>query len=91
MPDGKVIHNARVTLAGNRTLRMNDVQDGYCGQLIVIQDGVGGRTLTLPAGSKVAGGGAGAIALTAAANAKDVLYWFFDGTNLYWTRDLNFT
>lgn len=82
---------AKVTLGGNRTLAISGAVAGMQGKLLVKQDGTGSRTLTLPAGSKVAGGGAGAIALTATANATDELIWEYDGTNYFWSSKLNYT
>ncbi len=84
--------NAVVTLAGNRTLSITGALTGCEGILLVKQDATGTRTLTLPAGSKVQGGGAGAITLTTTANAVDLLYWTYDGTNYWWNSPrLNFT
>lgn len=82
---------AKVTLAGNRTLAISGAADGMTFRLRVTQDGTGGRTLTLPAGSKVAGGGAGVVTLSAAAGKVDLLEGYFDGTNYWWTIDLNYT
>jgi len=84
------INNATVTLGGNRTLAISGAAAGYNGVLIVKQDGTGSRTLTLPGSSKVIGGGSGAITLTTTASAIDVLSWYYDGTNYYWTYGLNF-
>jgi|SRR5215813_10245315 len=86
-----IINNAKVTLGGNRTLAFSGLVNGMNGTLVVKQDGTGGRTLTLPAASKVVNGGGGAIALTAAANAIDVLTWTYDGTNTFWNFGLNYT
>lgn len=44
-------YNAKVTLGGNRTLAPTNIQEGDGGALLVIQDGTGGRTLTVPGGS----------------------------------------
>jgi hypothetical protein len=79
---GQPVSHAKVTLGGNRTLDIVGEVDGYSGTLIVIQDGTGSRTLTLPAGSIEEGG---SIVLSTAAGAKDVLAWIYDGTNFYWT------
>lgn len=81
--------NSVVTLGGNRTLAITGAANGSEGTLIVKQDGTGSRTLALPAGSKVDAGGAGAITLTATASAIDVLHWRYDGTNYFWTKNLN--
>jgi hypothetical protein len=86
----KVVQNATVTLGGNRTLAIASAANGMTGVLIVKQDGTGSRTLTLPAGSKVIAGGAGAVTLSTAANSIDVLAWVYDGTNYLWTIGKNY-
>jgi hypothetical protein len=52
----------------------------------VTQDATGGRTLTLPSTTnKVLGStSTTTIALSSAANAKDILNFYYDGTNCYW-------
>jgi hypothetical protein len=54
--------------------------------LVVSQDAIGGRTITLPSTSnKVIGStSTTTIALSSAANAKDILNFYYDGTNCYW-------
>lgn len=84
-------NNARVTLGGNRTLDITGEVDGATGLLIVIQDGTGGRTLTLPGSSKVINGGGGAVTLSTGAGDIDILTWFYDGTNFYWTIGMDYT
>lgn len=49
--DGSVSNNLKVTLSGNRTLALTDMQDGALYSLWVYQDGVGGHTLTFPGGT----------------------------------------
>ncbi len=68
--------SARVTLGGNRTLSITNMNNGMYLTLLVVQDGTGGRTLTLPSGTKVINGGAGAVTLSSAANAQDILTFF---------------
>ena len=75
--------NAVVTLGGNRTLAFSNVVAGTYYTLRVIQDGTGSRTLAMPSGSKVINGGAGAVTLSTAASAVDLLTFYYDGTN-YW-------
>lgn len=82
---------ARVTLSGNRTLSITGATDGMSGIVRVTQDGTGGRTLALPGNSKVISGGSGAITLSPAASAVDILAWEYDGTNFYWTVGRNFS
>ena len=57
--------------------------------LKLTQDATGSRTATWPAAVKWSGGTA--PTLTTAANAVDVIRFFFDGTNYYGTYDLNFS
>lgn len=86
----KAVQNSTVTLAGNRNLAMSGWVNGQTGVLIVKQDATGSRTLALPASSKVINGGSGAITLTTAANAIDILTVVYDGTNYFWTHGKNF-
>ncbi len=89
--EGNSSQNAKVTLTDNRTLSITGMTNGATGTLIVIQDAVGSRTLTLPAGSKVANGGSGAVTLTPTASARDILSFYYDGTSFYWNVGLNYT
>lgn len=85
-----LVNNATVTLAGNRTLAFSGLINGMTGTLIVRQDGVGTRTLTLPASSKVISGGAGVITLSTAANSVDILSFTYNGTDIFWTFGKNY-
>jgi len=79
--------NASVTLGGNRTLSLSPAPaSGSYGTLVITQDATGGRTLTLPSGTnKVLGStSTTTIALSTAANAKDILNFYFDGTTYFW-------
>jgi hypothetical protein len=79
--------NASVTLGGNRTLSFASMPAiGSYGTLVVTQDATGGRTITLPSTSnKVLGStSTTTITLSSAANAKDILNFYYDGTNCYW-------
>lgn len=82
--------NVYVTLGGNRTLSITNAVAGSYGTIVLTQDGTGSRTLALPASSKVVGGGAGVIALTTTAAAKDILTFYFDGTNYFWNYGKNY-
>ena len=68
--------NVEFTLNANTTLVIQNAQPGQFLLAIVRQDATGGRTITLPAGSTVGNNGGGAVALSAAANAKDYLTFF---------------
>ena len=72
--------NAQATLTF--TAHTNPVIGGNY-VLKVIQDATGGEGLTLGTGCtwKVAGGGSGAVTLTNATNALDVLTFIYDGAN----------
>jgi phage baseplate assembly protein W len=87
----KSAQNATVTLGGARGLAFSGIASGMTGTLIVKQDATGGRTLALPAGSKVINGGAGAVTLSTAGGAIDILTWVYDGTNTFWTYGKNYT
>jgi hypothetical protein len=79
--------NASVTLGGNRTLSFASTPAvGSYGTLIVTQDATGNRTITLPSTSNKVLGSASTttIALSTAANAKDILNFYYDGANCYW-------
>ena len=79
--------NASVTLAGNRTLSFSTPPaSGAYGTLVVKQDATGGRTLTLPSvANKILGSSSTTtIGLSVAANAIDIVNFYFDGTNYFW-------
>lgn len=84
--------NAEVTLTGNiTTFTITNAVAGTYATIRMIQDGTGSRLLSaLPANSKVFNGGAGAITLSTAAGAIDLLTCYFDGTNYYWNYALNY-
>jgi hypothetical protein len=82
--------NAAITLTGNTTLAISNPVAGQTGLLTVTQDATGGRTISLPANSKVVSGGGGIIYLTPAANAVDILTFYYDGTNYYWNIGRNY-
>jgi hypothetical protein len=79
--------NAKVTLAGARTLVIANMETGDTGLILVKQDSAGGRTLTLPGGSTIVGGGT--YTASSAANATDVLGVYYDGTTYWWTIGYN--
>ena len=79
--------NASVTLGGDRTLSFSTTPvAGAYGTLVVTQDGTGGRKLTLPSTTNKVLGSAtsSSISLSAAPNTKDIVNFYFDGTNCYW-------
>lgn len=77
---------------GTRALNVTGLIGGGVYILEIKQDSTGGAAMTLGTGCtwKVKGGGAGAITLTAAANAIDELVIMYDGTNCLTTLNTNF-
>jgi uncharacterized protein (TIGR02145 family) len=82
--------NASVTLGGNRILSFSTTPlAGAYGTVVLTQDATGNRTITLPSingvANKVLGSAStSTVALSTAANAKDILNFYFDGTTCYW-------
>ena len=74
--------NARVTLTANiTTFNFTGAVAGDGGVLTAIQNGIGGWTLAMPTGHLKEGG---ALVLSTPAEAKDILGWYYDGTNYFW-------
>jgi hypothetical protein len=71
--------NAKVTIAGSRTLALTNTKSGQRGSLIVTQNATGGFTLTLPAGSKASG------TPVTTANAVNKYEFLYDGATYFWT------
>ena len=82
--------NAAITLTQNSTLSFSATPlVGSYGTVVLTQDGTGSRTITLPTivgvTNKVLGSSSGtSIALSTSASAKDILNFYYDGTNCYW-------
>ena len=82
--------NAAITLTQNSALSFTTAPPvGSYGTVVLTQDGTGGRTLSLPvvsgATNKVLGStSTSSVALSSAANSKDILNFYYDGTNCYW-------
>lgn len=83
--------NKSVKLSGNRTLNITNVQNGAEGKLIIKQDSIGMRKLTLPANSFVNNEGNGSLELTPVAGGIDIASFIYDGTNYYWTIQKSYT
>jgi hypothetical protein len=79
--------NAKVTIAGARTLVITNMEAGDTGLILVKQDAAGSRTLTLPGSSTIVGGGT--YTASSAANATDVLGVYYDGSTYWWTIGYN--
>lgn len=89
--------NNQVILTANTTLSLINVRNGEYGTLIVTQDAIGGRTLTLgnvngSAGThRVANGGGGSVILTSNASATDIITFTYNGSTMYWTVGNDYT
>jgi hypothetical protein len=79
--------NATVTLGGARTLAITGMEAGDTGLILVKQDQAGGKTLALPGGSLIVGGGA--YTASAAPGATDILGVYYDGAAYWWTIGYN--
>lgn len=79
--------NANVTLTADRVINWTNPVAGQRGTVRVVQDGVGGHSITAYQLAGVAGdvlfAGGVAPTLTGAASAQDVLEWYYDGTQLH--------
>jgi hypothetical protein len=89
--------NYEATLTATTTLNLTNVRNGDFGTIIIRQDGVGSRTLTLgtvngPTGThRVANGGGGSIILTSNASAIDILTFTYNGSIMFWTVGNDYT
>ncbi len=87
--DLKKGYNSQVTLTNNLTLNLLNLTAGDYGTIVIIQDVVGSRTITLPSNSIVMGTqGSSTLTLSTTANYKDIATFYYDGTNIYWTISL---
>ncbi len=79
--------------SGSRTLNISNPVVGGRYAIKLIQDSTGGEGLLLGTGCtwKVAGGGSGAVTLTAGAGAIDVLEFRYDGANCLAVLNANFS
>ena len=89
--------NYEITLTASTTLNLTNVRNGDYGNIVVNQDGVGSRTITLGTvnGSSithlVVNGGAGSPTLTATALAIDILSFTYNGSKMFWTVGNDYT
>ena len=82
--------NAAITLTQNSSISFTGAPPvGSYGTVVLTQDATGTRTITLPTitgvTNKVLGStSTSTVALSTAANAKDILNFYYDGTICYW-------
>lgn len=86
-------YNAKVTLAGSRTLQIDQLTPGDYGTIEIVQGGTGSYTLTLPTAytNKVSGAGAGVVTLSTTVGAIDVATFYYNGSYILWTLSTDFT
>jgi hypothetical protein len=82
--------NADIILTQNSELTFTTAPPvGSYGTVVLTQDGTGSRTITLPTIASVTNKVLGStststVALSTTANSKDILNFYYDGTNCYW-------
>jgi hypothetical protein len=82
--------NAAITLTQNSTLSFTAAPPvGSYGTVVLTQDATGNRTITLPTITNVTNKVLGStststVSLSTAANSKDILSFYYDGTVVYW-------
>jgi hypothetical protein len=79
--------NGDLTLVNNANtvISITNAVAGVYGTIILRQSNIGNGTITLPAGSKVVSNGGGAVTLSTTAFAVDILSFYYDGSNYFWT------
>lgn len=82
--------NSVATLAGTGVTISITAQTGDYGTIVMKQNGTGGYNVGLPAGSIVSGGGGGFVYLTPTASAIDLLNFYYDGTNYFWSAGYDY-
>jgi hypothetical protein len=89
--------NYEATLTATTTLNLTGVTNGDYGTIILTQDSVGSRTITLGTVNglstthRVVNGGGGVVILTSNASATDILTFTYNGTVMYWTVGNDYT
>jgi hypothetical protein len=89
--------NYEATLTATTTLNLTGVRNGDYGAIVLKQDSIGSRTLTLgtvngsSATHRVANGGGGVVVLSTSANATDILTFTYNGSIMYWTVGNDYT
>jgi len=81
---------AKLTLTGNTTLSISNMQAGQFYLLEAKQDASGSRTITL-AGCKAVNSGGGMVGLSGAANSTDLVSIYYNGTTFYVMVNKSFT
>lgn len=84
--------NVTATLNNACALTVTNALPGQVLMMMVTQDVTGGRTLSLPVGSKVGYGGGGAVGLTTTAGAIDIITGIVSPSGvIFWLINQNFT
>lgn len=75
---------ATLTLTGNWSLNaLTGMVAGQYYKLLLKQDATGSRTFTIPTTYYVVDGGAGVVPISAAANARMIITFMYDGTDMW--------
>ena len=85
-----VSSNAKITLIGDTTLTLSNLQNGFEGNIIVTQDATN-YTLNILPPPAVINDGQGLVEITDGAGSKTILSYTYDGVNLYITVGPNYT
>jgi len=81
--------NAKVTIAGQRTLSIVGATNGDSGSLIITQGSTGSYTInSWPTTSKFVNNGT--YSFTPTGTASDIYTFLYDGTTYYWTYGLKY-
>jgi len=84
--------NAKIVLNANMTLNISSMENGDYGTMKIVQDGTGSRTITLGTGThQVVNSGGGSITLTTNPSSVDIISFFYDGSEFYWTVGNDYT
>lgn len=81
--------NATVTLKGNRTLNLDSLVEGDEGNLVVHQDVVGNRILTVPSNSMVDGVSSTTLVLGLNPNDVTCYSFYYDGATIFFDASLD--
>jgi hypothetical protein len=86
-----------ILVSATTTINLTNVRNGEYGTIILEQDGIGGRAVSLgtvnggAATHRVVNGGGGLPTLTSTAHAIDILSFTYNGSAMYWTVGNDYT
>jgi hypothetical protein len=86
--DYKLGYNAKVTIAGARSLSITGATNGDYGTLIVTQGSTGSYRINFGASDKFA---SGTYSFSTTGTQSDIFTWVYDGSNYWWNFNRNFS